>query len=274
MANKEKGVVSSTSVTSVKRKFNNSEEECVTHTNETRRGSPSIMNLNIPSTSKDWSEELLPHLHIEVETEVFTPYVVFSSYPDFLESQKNKRSEIIAMMNDPASERKVPFDCFNHIMEQILNLDYEHIDHVPVWRVEKLYENSKIWRDWEKELSGFKTIKGLKEMCLRLQQNVTDFLWQLLYMVNRRQHPEREELSEGMFQELFMRYARMFELGLVGAPNVGCYNCVVGGKEISSVPDALVIDPCKKNTVLAVVKVQHTNHKKIKKYLTILVSYL
>ncbi|XP_061197483.1 uncharacterized protein LOC133205653 [Saccostrea echinata] len=268
MANKEAGVTSSTNVGSLKRKFSNSEEEC----NNKREGEPSlsILNLDIPSISKDWDDQLLLNLHVEVVPGVFTPYVVFSSYPDFLENQKNKRSELIAMMNDALSERKILLDCYNHAMENIINLDYEHIDHVPVYRVKELYENTKTlnklaWRDWKKQLteSDFKTIRGLKEKCRRLQQKVNDFLWQLLYIVDRRQLPEPEELSEGMFQELFMRFARIFELGLVGAPNVGCYTFKVNGKEISSVPDALVINPCKKNSLLAVVKVTKTYKKEI-----------
>lgn len=40
-----------------------------------------------------------------------------------------------------------------------------------------------------------------------------------------------------------------------GTPNVGRYSFDIGGKEISSVPDAVVIDPGKQNSVLAAVKV-------------------
>lgn len=49
----------------------------------------------------------------------------------------------------------------------------------------------------------------------RVNQWVNDFLWQLLYMMNKKQSTDPEELSEGMFQELFLRFAKLFELKLV-----------------------------------------------------------
>lgn len=49
----------------------------------------------------------------------------------------------------------------------------------------------------------------------RMHEKISDFLWQLLYLVNKRQIPKTEELTEGMFQDLFIRFARIFGLNLM-----------------------------------------------------------
>ncbi|XP_061191644.1 uncharacterized protein LOC133199833 [Saccostrea echinata] len=230
-----------------------------------------ILGSEIPLKCSDWSDQVFPLLRVEVMPEVFTPYVVFSSYSDFLESQKNKRSKIIAMMNDSLAERKVVLDCYNYAMENVLDLEYEHIDHIPVHRVEELFENTETldkssMRDWMRQFTENDLKAGgkdLKEKFKRVHQRINEYLWQLLYMVNKRQFPEPEELSEGMFQELFLRFAKIFELDLVGVPNVGRYTFDVSGTETSSVPDALVINPRRKNSVLAVVEVKKFYSKEI-----------
>ncbi|XP_048770846.2 uncharacterized protein LOC125676984 [Ostrea edulis] len=230
-------------------------------------GENHFLNLQISQETSDWNDQVFSKLSVEMMPGVSTPYVVFSSFPDFLENQRHRRSKIIAMMNGDESlgERKVVVDCYKYAMEHIIDIDYEYIDHIPVYRVEKLYESTKTldktsMKNWirhfaNNDLHVMSGSKRIKERCKRVNQWVNDFLWQLLYMMNKKQSTDPEELSEGMFQELFLRFAKLFELKLVGTPNVGRYSFDIGGKEISSVPDAVVIDPGKQNSVLAAVKV-------------------
>ncbi|MES1922662.1 hypothetical protein MHBO_004180 [Bonamia ostreae] len=133
-----------------------------------------ILDMEIPSKTSDWDDHVFPNLRIEVIPEVSAPYVVFSSYSDFLESQKHKRSKIIAMMNDYESlgERKIVLDCYKYAMEHIIDFEYEHIDHIPVHRVEELYESTKtldktLLRDWMKQSAGSDLKAGTKEKCKR-----------------------------------------------------------------------------------------------------------
>uniref|UniRef100_K1QCE6 Uncharacterized protein n=1 Tax=Magallana gigas TaxID=29159 RepID=K1QCE6_MAGGI len=169
------------------------------------RSNSAVFDGEIPTQTSNWNCTVFPKLHIESIPDVFSPYVVFSSYADFLENQKIKRSKIIATMNEHVSEKWELQDCYTYAIEHILDLDYEHIDHVPVHRV--------------KELHKYTQSQALDEPLLeewqKMHEKISDFLWQLLYLVNKRQIPEPEELTEGMFQDLFIRFARIFGLNLI-----------------------------------------------------------
>lgn len=114
-----------------------------------------VHELEIPSKTSDWNDQVFPNLRIELIPEVFSPYIVFSSYSDFLENQKIKRSKIVATMNENTTEKGVLLDFYTHAMEHVLDLEYEHINHVPVHRVQELYKNIKCRTLEELPLKGF-----------------------------------------------------------------------------------------------------------------------
>lgn len=98
-----------------------------------------------------------------------------------------------------------------------------------------------------------------KERCASICDRSNQLLSQLQYMVNKRQVSKPEELSEGMYQELFIRFAKIFGLEIMGDPNVGRFTFQIAGRDITSIPDALILNPSHKgftNSVLAVVKVK------------------
>lgn len=226
-----------------------------------------VFDGDIPTQTINWNCTVFPKLHIESIPDVFSPYVVFSSYADFLENQKIKRSKIIATMNEHVLEKWELQDCYMYAIEHILDLDYEHIDHVPVHRVKELYKYTQSQaldepslEEWQKYFAERNLEDGgstSKQKWQWMHEKISDFLWQLLYLVIKRQIPDPEELTEGMFQDLFIRFARIFGLNLIGVPSVGQYSFDLYNKEISSVPDALLIDPLKGNSIFGIVKVKN-----------------
>lgn len=226
-----------------------------------------VFDGDIPTQTSNWNCTVFPKLHIESIPDVFSPYVVFSSYADFLENQKIKRSKIIATMNEHVLEKWELQDCYMYAIEHILDLDYEHVDHVPVHRVQELYKYTQSQaldepslEEWQKYFAERNLEDGgstSKQKWQWMHEKISDFLWQLLYLVNKRQIPDPEELTEGMFQDLFIRFARIFGLNLIGVPSVGQYSFDLYNEEISSVPDALLIDPLKGNSIFGIVKVKN-----------------
>lgn len=62
----------------------------------------------------------------------------------FLIKSDNKRSENKANIYDSLPEERIFLvDFYVNALDNVLNLDYEGIDHIPVYRVEKLYESTK-----------------------------------------------------------------------------------------------------------------------------------
>lgn len=147
--------------------------------NVTVGGENHFLNLQISQETSDWNDQVFSKLSVEMMPGVSTPYVVFSSFPDFLENQRHRRSKIIAMMNGDESlgERKVVVDCYKYAMEHIIDIDYEYIDHIPVYRVEKLYESTKTldktsMKNWirhfaNNDLHVMSGSKRIKERCKR-----------------------------------------------------------------------------------------------------------
>lgn len=142
-----------------------------------------IFDAEIPTQTSNWNYTVFPKLHIETIPEVFPPYVVFSSYADFLENQKIKRSKIIATMNDHVSEQWELQDCFTYAIEHILDLDYEHIDHVPVDRVKELYKYTQSQaldepslEDWQKYFAERNLEDGSSTSKQKWQRYIFTFL--------------------------------------------------------------------------------------------------
>ncbi|CAC5395369.1 unnamed protein product [Mytilus coruscus] len=52
-----------------------------------------------------------------------------------------------------------------------------------------------------------------------------------------------QELSEGMFQEFFVTFARTFGLNIVSSPSVDKYSLTIGMKDFVAIPDAIICHP-------------------------------
>lgn len=149
-----------------------------------------VFDGDIPTQTSNWNCTVFPKLHIESIPDVFSPYVVFSSYADFLENQKIKRSKIIATMNEHVSEKWELQDCYTYAIEHILDLDYEHIDHVPVHRVKELYKYTQSQaldepslEEWQKYFAERNLEDGASTSKQKWQWYIFTFSCRLLFFI-------------------------------------------------------------------------------------------
>lgn len=149
-----------------------------------------VFDGDIPTQTSNWNCTVFPKLHIESIPDVFSPYVVFSSYADFLENQKIKRSKIIATMNEHVLEKWELQDCYMYAIEHILDLDYEHIDHVPAHRVKELYKYTQSqaldepsFEEWQKYFAERNLEDGGSTSKQKWQWYIFTFLCRLLFLI-------------------------------------------------------------------------------------------
>lgn len=154
------------------------------------RSYSAVFDGEIPTQTSNWNCTVFPKLHIESIPDVFSPYVVFSSYADFLENQKIKRSKIIAAMNEHVSEKWELQDCYTYAIEHILDLDYEHIDHVPVHRVKELYKYTQSQaldepslEEWQKYFAERNLEDGASTSKQKWQWYIFTFSCRLLFFI-------------------------------------------------------------------------------------------
>lgn len=82
--------------------------------------------------------------------------------------------------------------------------------------------------------------RTLKDINRKLQQ----FVWQLIHMVRTHRGQEGEEVTEGMFQELFVLFAKSFGLHILSGGNVNQYSLVAGERgRFVAIPDAVICHP-------------------------------
>nr|XP_022309563.1 uncharacterized protein LOC111115199 isoform X2 [Crassostrea virginica] len=98
----------------------------------------------------------------------------------------------------------------------------------------------------------------LTDICQRSHNRMKDFCDQLLYMIKC----DEEDLTDGMFQELFTLFVRIFDLKIRGYTNFQRSSpmVTVGNRNIESIPDALIYQTAKRHAsdekIFAVVQVK------------------
>ncbi|CAC5422334.1 unnamed protein product [Mytilus coruscus] len=98
--------------------------------------------------------------------------------------------------------------------------------------------------DEEKKTKSDRCQRFARErICRELSTSLKTLMWQLLYMHRRVKGNTSQELSEGMFQELFVTFARTFGLNIVSSPSVDKYSLTIGMKDFVAIPDAFICHP-------------------------------
>uniref|UniRef100_A0A8W8JJH7 Uncharacterized protein n=1 Tax=Magallana gigas TaxID=29159 RepID=A0A8W8JJH7_MAGGI len=95
--------------------------------------------------------------------------------------------------------------------------------------------------------------RTLKDISRKLQQ----FVWQLIYMVRTHRGQEGEKVTEEMYQELFVLFAKTFGLHLLSGGNVNQYGLIAGESgRFVTIPDGVICHPMtEEDQICAVVQV-------------------
>lgn len=212
----------------------------------------SIPDNTIPEETCSWTGLLLPVLRVTVDTVTEDPLKIFeSSYLDHFfrkkEGQTGNISDILSFFRkDHIMEMR---QCFQRLSTEAIELDYEHFQEVPFQKVLELRNYLKLSK-WSSN-HEFPVEYGIQESLRR-------FYTQLLYMTRKRNI--QQEVMEGMFQELFISFARIYGLEVHGFEDKSKFRLRIGDCHVTSNPDALICNSAFQdqgdNDIIAVVEVK------------------
>ncbi|CAC5371922.1 unnamed protein product [Mytilus coruscus] len=181
---------------------------------------------------------VLPNVRIKFDTcAPETIHRVFSKgVLHFIE--ETIRSEVVNLFwlrSEEDEEKKV---CFEHAVVDVFDIDCYHMGDISIKQIEKLN-----WIDNFVARSDRCQRFARERICRELSTSQKTFVWQLLYMHRRAKGNKSQELSEGMFQELFVTFARIFGLIIVSSPSVEKYSMTINGTDFVAKPDAIICHP-------------------------------
>ncbi|KAK3083450.1 hypothetical protein FSP39_022965 [Pinctada imbricata] len=225
----------------------------------------------LPQRTCDWTDHHLFCLNISISESCTSSFEVFTNgYTNFLKDPLNEicsLSGLIEFLYGPSSDvKEAKYQCclnaFNILSVDGSNL-FESQDILLLRQLkcelEKPYNQTEFgkWMEYyvfgkDRDLKDFIT-----NTCRGIHLRLKDFCGQLLYMIPN----GKEECTEGMYQELFLLFLRIFDIKVRGYKNFPSSppTVRVGDIEVTSVPDALIYKdseyPSEGDKILAVVKI-------------------
>eukprot|EP00105_Crassostrea_gigas_P013799 XP_011430236.2 PREDICTED: uncharacterized protein LOC105330314 [Crassostrea gigas] len=214
-------------------------------------GSESPIALDeIPSRTSDWNEQVLPLLNIKVDLNVYEPHDLFNSgYVNFfMRKHHTKISGFIGYQARNAEQLHLLKQCLTLTFTDSVKVDCSVIEEIPVHKVIEM-ENELKCPEWTQNL-----MKNLGKFDSKHESTMIDFshslrLWlkqfvqQISLMVQKRKRSKPEEITEGMFQELFILFVKMFGTQISGYSNLQPFLIHLGDQTVSSIPDAIIYSP-------------------------------
>lgn len=213
---------------------------------------------NIPKYTSKWSEEVLPCLRIQV-VQIFPDMhdVFLEGCLHFIDDPQ-KRAEIMPdlFVSKDENEQMV-IECFKHVLQHIFTL---HCDDLSNVKLDDLREMESVLTSphW---IDNFAERSPNKNYCRRVLEDLARklklFVWQLMHMVRKSQNPGKE-ITEGMYQELFVLFAKTFNLHILSGSNVEKYTMGIGDdRRFVAAPDAVICHPSTDEDIIcAVVEVK------------------
>lgn len=238
------------------------------------RDSPIALE-EISLRTSDWNEQVLSLLKIKVDQGVYEPHDLFNSgFVKFLIKQHaTKISGFIGYTARNVEHQLLLKKCLTLAFTDIVKVDCSEIDEIPLHKVIEMENelNSRKWtQKFLKTLGSFdsKHECAVIDFCQSLRVWMKQFVQQLSWIVQKRKRSMPEEITEGMFQELFILFVKMFKTQITGYPNLSPYLLHLGAQIVSSTPDALIyLSSCRnvgKENAIAVIKI----NKECRKYET------
>lgn len=197
---------------------------------------------DISSYTSEWTEDVLPCFRVRMEQTANDAYNVFSQGWLYFIRDQQKCGELMSLFGSRSEIDKIIADSYHHILQHVFAV---HCDSVIELKMKDLVdaENNIINTEWIKNFAarGNQT-KVIKKLCEDISEKLQAFIWQLMHMV--RAVKSQNEISEGMYQELFILFCRVFDLHTVASSNVRKYTVDLGAnKKIVAIPDAVIIHP-------------------------------
>lgn len=226
------------------------------------RDSPIALE-EISLRTSDWNEQVLSLLKIKVDQGIYEPHDLFNSgFVKFL--IKSKISGFIGYTARNVEQQLLLKKCLTLAFTDIVKVDCSEIDEIPLHKVIEMENelNSRKWtQKFLKTLGSFdsKHECAVIDFCQSLRVWMKQFVQQMSWIVQKRKRSKQEEITEGMFQELFILFVKMFRTQISGYPNLLPYLLHLGAQIASSTPDALMYLPsCRnveKENAIAVIKI-------------------
>ncbi|XP_063437414.1 uncharacterized protein LOC134718686 [Mytilus trossulus] len=159
--------------------------------------------------------------------------------------EKSTCSEVFNLFFKGRREDKEKYECFQHALLDVFDIDCCDIDDIDNEDIQKL--NQKIedchWIDRyiSRTDCNRQPIRRLcdRELCSSLKM----FMWQLLHMHRKQKGNGPKKLSKGMYQGLFVSFARIFGLNIVSGSNVEKYSMTIKENDFIATPDAVICHP-------------------------------
>ncbi|XP_052084971.1 uncharacterized protein LOC127722157 [Mytilus californianus] len=201
---------------------------------------------NIKKNTSEWTAMILPNFQIKFDSDTYASedYDVFTKgILHFIE--KATCSEIFNLFLKGRKEDKEKYECFQYALLEVFDIDCCHIDDIDNEDIQIL--NQKIedchWIDTyiAKTDCNQRLVRRIcdRELCTTLNM----FMWQLLHMHRKQKENRLKKLSKGMYQELFVSFARIFGLNIVSGSNVEEYSITIKENDFVATPDAIICHP-------------------------------
>ncbi|XP_063398489.1 uncharacterized protein LOC134683245 [Mytilus trossulus] len=219
---------------------------------------------NINTNTSEWTMQCLSNFHIQAETDASEPsnklldaYGVFTNGLLHFINNKNKCANIVSNFGARSEEDHQKCDCYKYAVHDVFNIDCHHIDEITDEDLKKI--KTDLWIDnFVEKITSTKQRKVRERICRDLSRQLNMFKRQLIYMLRRRRGNDLKEISEGMYQELFVSFARIFGLNIVSGSNVDQYSLNINDTDIVAIPNGLICHPTDVNEdkICAVIKVK------------------
>lgn len=217
---------------------------------------------NINKNILEWTNLVLPNFGIKFDCNNQPPASDVFTKGIFHFIEEEKCSDIFNFYLKGRETDKEKYECYYHAFLRVLDIDCWHIEDITEDKISEL--NQRIeecqWIDTFVAEANHKQ-QLLKRICDReLCKSLKVFMWQLLYMHRKLRGNGHRELGEGMYQELFVSFARIFGLNIVSGSNVEEYSMSVESKEFVAKPDAVICHPSTVDKIFAVIQVMGSSH--------------
>ncbi|XP_063438734.1 uncharacterized protein LOC134719694 [Mytilus trossulus] len=199
----------------------------------------------IKKNTSEWTDLVLPNFRIIFGSDKFAQADDVFTKGILHLIEKEACSEVLNFFLKGRTEDKEKYECFRHAVLNVFDIDCCHIDNIQedvMLKLNQIIEEGH-WIDNYIAMANCNQ-PLVRRICDRdLCTNLKTFIWQLLYMIRKRKGNKPKELSEGMYQELFVSFARIFGLNIVSGSNVEKYSLTIDEKDFVAIPDAVICHP-------------------------------
>ncbi|CAC5381810.1 unnamed protein product [Mytilus coruscus] len=221
---------------------------------------PSYESSYLGECTSSWTNEKeLTRLNIETVSESSPDEVFEMGFRDFFKGDKQVIIHYLKKHFPPCKSNdlhlKVEKECFEFTLNEILPVnceDMEDVDAAALFRFKKEIETKSFAeytmepkysydRSWLQNCKSCeendKNYKTKETTCQQILYRLKNFSDQLLIMTNNR---KKMDLTNKMFQDLFLSFVRIFDIMIIDDKNFQAYNMTVGTETIRSEPDAVI----------------------------------